>query len=132
MCRSTIQKHSFITWFSRLPFKTSTCLDVPCYIEDASAVDSRTGTDEQTRFVIGCSILFVALAARFILVLYSNIHDYMFHVNFTDIDYSVYSDAAKHVAAGRSPFERETYRWALTPLMVRFCLLGIAGSRAVL
>ncbi|PIO68256.1 hypothetical protein TELCIR_09957, partial [Teladorsagia circumcincta] len=67
-------------------------------------------------------ILFVALAARFILVLYSNIHDYMFHVNFTDIDYSVYSDAAKHVAAGRSPFERETYRytpalaWILLPV----------------
>ncbi|KAK6056134.1 hypothetical protein COOONC_06363 [Cooperia oncophora] len=67
-------------------------------------------------------ILFVALAARFILVLYSNIHDYMFHVNFTDIDYSVYSDAAKHVAAGRSPFEKETYRytpalaWILLPV----------------
>ncbi|XGW08826.1 hypothetical protein V3C99_011275 [Haemonchus contortus] len=66
-------------------------------------------------------ILFVALAARFTLVMYSNIHDYMFHVNFTDIDYSVYSDAAKHVAAGRSPFERETYRytpalaWILLP-----------------
>ncbi|VDL79098.1 unnamed protein product [Nippostrongylus brasiliensis] len=66
-------------------------------------------------------ILFTALAARFILVLYSNIHDYLFHVNFTDIDYTVYSDAAKHVGAGRSPFDRDTYRytpalaWILLP-----------------
>ncbi|VDO47047.1 unnamed protein product [Haemonchus placei] len=71
--------------------------------------------------VLFFQILFVALAARFTLVMYSNIHDYIFQVNFTDIDYSVYSDAAKHVAAGRSPFERETYRytpalaWILLP-----------------
>ncbi|VDM61429.1 unnamed protein product [Angiostrongylus costaricensis] len=55
-------------------------------------------------------LLFVSLAVRFTLILYSNIHDYMFHVNFTDIDYSVYSDAARYVAAGESPFNRVTYR----------------------
>ncbi|KJH51307.1 diphthine synthase [Dictyocaulus viviparus] len=66
-------------------------------------------------------ILFISLAARLTLVLYSNIHDYMFHVNFTDIDYSVYSDAARYVANGKSPFDRVTYRytpalaWILLP-----------------
>uniref|UniRef100_A0A0K0DGL2 GPI alpha-1,4-mannosyltransferase I, catalytic subunit n=1 Tax=Angiostrongylus cantonensis TaxID=6313 RepID=A0A0K0DGL2_ANGCA len=66
-------------------------------------------------------LLFVSLAVRFTLILYSNIHDYVFHVNFTDIDYSVYSDAARHVAAGESPFNRVTYRytpalaWILLP-----------------
>ncbi|KAK6737303.1 hypothetical protein RB195_019789 [Necator americanus] len=83
-------------------------------------------------------VLFTALAARFTLVFYSNIHDYIFHVNFTDIDYSVYSDAARHVAEGRSPFARETYRytpalaWILQPVVTYkdfgkflFCLFDI-------
>ncbi|KAJ1370198.1 hypothetical protein KIN20_031878 [Parelaphostrongylus tenuis] len=66
-------------------------------------------------------VLFVSLAVRFTLILYSNIHDYVFHVNFTDVDYNVYSDAARHVAAGESPFKRVTYRytpalaWILLP-----------------
>ncbi|RCN38786.1 hypothetical protein ANCCAN_15308 [Ancylostoma caninum] len=83
-------------------------------------------------------VLFTALAARLTLVFYSNIHDYIFEVNFTDIDYSVYSDAARHVAEGRSPFARETYRytpalaWILLPVVTYkdfgkflFCIFDI-------
>ncbi|CAI2339192.1 unnamed protein product [Caenorhabditis sp. 36 PRJEB53466] len=55
-------------------------------------------------------ILQVAFAARIVLV------------NFTDIDYHVFSDAAKHVSIGGSPFDRATYRytpalaWILYPV----------------
>ncbi|CAD6192276.1 unnamed protein product [Caenorhabditis auriculariae] len=68
-------------------------------------------------------ILFSALAARITLVLYSHIHDYIFKVNFTDIDYHVFSDAARHVWKGGSPYDRPTYRytpalaWILLPVV---------------
>ncbi|CAB3404581.1 unnamed protein product [Caenorhabditis bovis] len=65
-------------------------------------------------------ILICSLALRITLVLYSHIHDYIFKVNFTDIDYLVFSDAAKHVYEGRSPFDRETYRY--TPALAWFLL----------
>uniref|UniRef100_A0A1I8AVR7 GPI alpha-1,4-mannosyltransferase I, catalytic subunit n=1 Tax=Steinernema glaseri TaxID=37863 RepID=A0A1I8AVR7_9BILA len=57
----------------------------------------------------------VALAFRLILICYGHIHDYLFDVDFTDVDYHVVSDAGRLIADGRSPFDRVTYRY--TPLL---------------
>lgn len=57
-----------------------------------------------------------ALAAGFILrlvvILAGDFFDQVFYpIQFTDIDYRVYSEAAEHVLLGNSPYERQTYRY---------------------
>uniref|UniRef100_A0AC35FPI6 GPI mannosyltransferase 1 n=1 Tax=Panagrolaimus sp. PS1159 TaxID=55785 RepID=A0AC35FPI6_9BILA len=67
-------------------------------------------------------ILIAGFSLRLAFIFYAQIHDYYFHVNFTDIDYKVFSDAAVNVANGRSPFDKPTYRytpflaWLLVPV----------------
>ncbi|VDK70080.1 unnamed protein product [Litomosoides sigmodontis] len=60
-------------------------------------------------------ILLLSFLCRIILVYYGHVHDYLFEVQFTDIDYKVYSDAAEYIYHGQSPYERATYRY--TPLL---------------
>lgn len=66
----------------------------------------------------------LAFVVRLILILYANFHDKYFTVPYTDVDYKVFTDAARYVIEQRSPFERHTYRyspflaWFLTPNII--------------
>jgi len=61
------------------------------------------------------AIVFLGAILRFILIIYAHWHDSFFDVKFTDIDYRVFSDGAKYMAAGKSPYRREAFRY--TPIL---------------
>lgn len=49
---------------------------------------------------------------RISLILYGSIHDQVFTVKYTDIDYRVFTDGSVYMAEGRSPFLRDGYRYS--------------------
>jgi phosphatidylinositol glycan class M len=55
-------------------------------------------------------LLLIGFAMRVILLVWGAIQDETMLVKFTDIDYFVFSDAARYLSEGKSPYDRTPFR----------------------
>ncbi len=75
------------------------------------------------------NVLIMAFYIRFALTVYGELQDKYFGIKYSDIDYSVYTDAAKYLLKGGTPYDRHTYRY--TPLLAYLMVPNILYYHAI-
>jgi len=68
----------------------------------------------------------LSMLIRLMLIAYGQHQDESMDVKYTDIDYHVFTDAARHVYDGGSPYSRHTYRYS--PLLAYLMIPNVAWS----
>lgn len=71
--------------------------------------------------------LAIGFAIRLLLIAFSEFMDKVSNVQYTDVDYLVFTDAARYVYDFKSPYERHTYRYS--PLLAIFLIPNIIIHR---
>ena len=68
-------------------------------------------------------LFFISILVRTILIFYGTQHDKYFEVKYTDIDYTVFTDASNSTFNGGTPYDAPTYKY--TPLLALLLLPNI-------
>ena len=68
-------------------------------------------------------IIIAAFVLRIGLIWYGDYHDAVMEVKYTDIDYSVFTESAGHIANNASPYKKDTYKY--TPMLAYLLLPNI-------
>jgi GPI mannosyltransferase 1 subunit M len=69
----------------------------------------------ERRVLTTSSLIGLSVILRLLLIVYGIYHDAHSPLKYTDVDYYVFTDAARFVQANQSPYQRETYRY--TPIL---------------
>lgn len=75
------------------------------------------------------SHLLINVVLRLTLIGYGEFQDSLSEVKYTDVDYRVITDGARHMLNNESPFERHTYRY--TPLLAILAIPNILVHKCV-